>query len=120
MSKLLAILLLLTAPVAWALTTSVPTLSFSTGTVYINGASMRFPGTLGVYPSSGDTDSCFMSLTPNAYNHPTASSVVWQPLTGLTSVTVASSISLMSPVEAIECMRVGGSGTDSADYVGGY
>ena len=76
-----------------------------------------FPATVAVTVGSGDTVSCYMSLTPGAGQHVASSR--WFPLTSLTAITASDSITLPSRVAAVECIQTAGTGTDYLEMATG-
>ena len=118
-AKWLGALALIGGTLAHADNSSIPTRTFTAAAPgYVNMSTMPFPATLGVNVASGDTDTCYTTLTPNAL-YPSVTAT-WVAIATLTSVTASAQVSLPTRIQAIKCVQTVGSGTDSVDVSSGY
>ena len=117
--KWLGALALVLSGLAHADNSSIPTRTFTAAAPgYVNMSTMPFPATLGVNVASGDTDTCYTTLTPNAL-YPSVTAT-WVAIGTLTSVTASAQVSLPTRVQAIKCIQTVGTGADSVDVSSGY
>ncbi len=116
--NILALLVLASCFSAYADNASIPTRTFTTTPSYVNMSSVPFPATVAINVASGDTDTCYQTLTPNALYPSTTAT--WYPIPGLSSITASAVVSLPTRIQAIKCVQTAGTGTDSIDMSSGY